>query len=89
MTDKHLVTATIEPSVVREVTGAELLDLARQGLLHSYEHTPEAAAVLEGTVFKAPGKWPAAEKAPKKRDVVKAPAPVGATAPGGDDTKGE
>ena len=89
MTDKHLVTATIEPSVVREVTGAELLDLARQGLLHSHEHTPEAAAVLEGTVFKAPGKWPAAEKAPKKSAAVKAPEPVGASAPVDADKKGE
>ena len=88
MTDKHLVRATIEPSVVREVTGAELLDLARQGLIHSYEHTDAAAAVLEGTVFTAPGKWPAAEKV-KKADVVKAPAPIGASAPADPDAKGE
>lgn len=86
MTDKHLVRATIEPSVVREVTGAELLDLARQGLIHSYEHTPEAAVVLEGTVFKAGTKWKPADK---KADVATAPAPVGASAPGADDTKGE
>lgn len=87
MTDLHPVRVTQEPGVVREVSGAELLDLARQGLIHSYDHTEAAAAVLEGTVFTAPGKWPAAAKT-KKADVVKAPDPVGASAPAGDDTKG-
>lgn len=86
MTDKHLVRATIEPSVVREVSGAELLDLARQGLIHSLERTPEAAAVLEGTNFKAGPKWKPAEK---KGEIATAPAPAGATAPGADNTKGE
>lgn len=83
---KHLVRATIEPSVVREIDDAELLDLARQGFIHSYEKTEAAAAVLEGTVFKTTSrKWAPAEK---KADVVTAPAPAGASAPADDDTKG-
>jgi hypothetical protein len=57
----HLVRATQEPGVVREVTDAELLDLHRQGILHSYEHTDEALIVLGGTV-KTPGKWKAPDK---------------------------
>lgn len=66
----HLVRATQEPSVVREIEDAELLDLARQGLLFSYEHTPAAAAVLNGTV-KTPGKWKAANRGD---EIVTAPA---------------
>lgn len=92
MTDNlHPVRVTQEPGVVREVGNAELLDLARQGLIHSYEHTPEAAAVLEGTNFETVGNWPAAEKLAKlkKTGVVKAPAQIGATAPAADETKGE
>ena len=66
---KHLARATQEPGVVREIDDAELLDLARQGLLYSYEHTDAAAAVLGGAV-KTPGKW----KGPDRGDdVVTAP----------------
>lgn len=50
MTDLHPVRVTMEPGVVREVTDAELVDLARQGLIHSYKHTPAARVVLSGTV---------------------------------------
>lgn len=71
----HLVRATQEPDVVREVTDAELLDLHRQGILHSYEHTDAAALVLGGTV-KTPGKW----KAPAK-DVEPVTAPPSTTEP--------
>lgn len=67
----HLVRVTQEPDVVRRVSGAELLDLSRQGLLHSYDRTDEAAAVLGGSHVKTPGKWKAAEKS---ADVVEAPA---------------
>ncbi len=68
---KHLARVTQEPGVVREVDGAELLDLARLGILHSYEHTDEAAAALGGSHVKTPGKWKAAQSG---EDVVSAPA---------------
>lgn len=68
---KHLVRATQEPGVVREVDDAELLDLHRSGILHSYERTDAAAAVLGGTV-KTPGKW----KSPDKGEAVVEAAPA-------------
>ena len=83
---KHLARATQEPGVVREVDDAELLDLHRQGILHAYEHTDEAAAVFGGSHVKTPGKWK-----PKERgdDVVTAPtAMTDPAAPATDDTKG-
>lgn len=43
----HKLRVTPEPTVVREVDDAELVDLARQGLIHSYEHTDAAATVLD------------------------------------------
>lgn len=61
MTDKHAVRVTIEPGVVREVEDVVLVDLARQGLIHSYEHTDAAAAVLGGTI-KGVAKWKGAER---------------------------
>lgn len=84
---KHLVRATQEPGVVREVEDAELVDLHRSGILHSYEHTAEAEAVLGGTV-KTPGKW----KAPEKGAEIVTP-PAGMTDPAanageGDEKKG-
>jgi len=63
VTTKHAVRVTQEPGVVRLVDDSELIDLSRQGLIHSYEHTPEAAAVLGGTL-KGVQAW----KAPKKGD---------------------
>jgi hypothetical protein len=60
----HRVRATIEPAVVREVTDAELLDLHRQGILHSYEHTDDAKAALGGEHVKTPKSW----KAPADRE---------------------
>lgn len=66
----HLVRATQEPDVVREVGDAELLDLARSGILHSFKHTPEAKAVLEGTVYPEVEKWVPVRKA---EDIVTAP----------------
>lgn len=57
----HSVRVTQEPGVVHEVDDRELLDLSRQGILHSYEHTDEAAEILSGTVA-TPGKWKAATK---------------------------
>lgn len=69
VTTKHAVRVTQEPGVVREIDSAELVDLARQGLIHSYEHTPEAAAVLGGTI-KGVKSWKAAEKG---EDTVEAP----------------
>lgn len=69
VTTKHAVRVTQEPGVVREVDGSELLDLARQGLIHSYEHTPEAESVLGGTV-KGVKAWKGAEKG---EEIVEAP----------------
>lgn len=56
---------------MREVDDAELLDLHRQGILHSYDHTDEASAVLGGTV-KTPGKW----KAPERGEEIVTPDPA-------------
>lgn len=81
---KHLARATQEPGVVREVDDAELLDLARQGLLYSYEHTDAAAAVLGGTV-KTPGKW----KSPDRSDDVVTAPPATTEPPASADEKGE
>lgn len=67
---KHLARVTLEPDVVREVDSAELLDLARQGLIEAYKHTDEAKAALGGSHIRTPGKW----KAPsEKSDIVTAP----------------
>lgn len=68
----HKLRVTIEPGVVREVDDAELVDLARQGLVHSYEHTEAAAAVLSTSGTKlVVNRWKDADKA---SDVVTAPA---------------
>jgi hypothetical protein len=81
---KHLVRVTQEPGIVREVDDAELTDLARQGLLFSYDHTDEASAVLDGTV-KTPSKW----KAPARDDErVEAPPATTDPAAPATDTKG-
>lgn len=70
----HRVRVTQEPTVVREITDAELLDLSRQGLIHSFEHTVEALAIVpEG--FKTEAKW----SAPKRGDGIVTPAPDVAT----------
>lgn len=81
---KHLARATQEPGVVREIDDAELLDLARQGLLYSYEHTDAAAAVLGGTV-KTPGKW----KSPDRGDDVVTAPPATTEPTASADEKGE
>ena len=81
----HKLRVTIEPGVVREVDDAELVDLARQGLVHSYEHTDDAKAVLHGAGVDASlivNRWKDADKA---SDVVTAPAAATATKT---DTKG-
>lgn len=81
----HAVRVTQEPGVVRNVDDRELVDLARQGLLHSYEHTPEAADVLAGTSFEPVAKW----KAPgKSTPVVVTPDPAGASVPVTAETEG-
>lgn len=85
MTDKHHVRATLEPDVVREVSGAELLDLSRQGLLHSYDRTDAAQAALGGSHVKTPGKWKAADK---PSEIVTA-SPALTDAPASADEKGE
>jgi hypothetical protein len=54
---KTKVRTTIEPGVVLTVDDSELLDLDRQGLIHSSE---------SGKYGKA--KWPAADKAEKTAD---------------------
>lgn len=74
----HKLRVTIEPGVVREVDDAELVDLARQGLIHSYEHTDDAKAALEahGATPNVVAKWKDANKA---SDVVTAPDPATAT----------
>lgn len=78
----HQVRVTQEPGVVREVTDAELTDLHRQGILHSFEHTREAAAIVpKGYEVKA--KWKGAEKG---ADIVTAPEPMTHTEVGAADT---
>lgn len=83
----HKLRVTIEPGVVREVDDAELVDLARQGLIHSYEHTDEAAAVLSAHDLRPKVKtWKAPEKG---AEIVTAPPAI--TDPAGaqsTDTKG-
>lgn len=69
---KHLVRVTQEPGVVREVDSAELLDLARSGIIDSYEHTDEAKAALGGSHVKTPGKW----AGPSKSDEIVTPPPA-------------
>lgn len=65
------VRVTQEPGVVREVDNVELADLARMGILHSFEHTPEAVAVLpEG--YRAANKW----RAPAKGDDIVTASPA-------------
>lgn len=67
----HKVRVTQEPHVVREVSDAELLDLARQGLIDSYNHTEEAKAILpEG--FTVDGRR--FEPAERGEEIVTAPA---------------
>lgn len=86
MADKTNVRVTIEPGVVREVDDAELLDLHRQGLLHSFERSAVTDAVTDGA--KSPHKW----QAPKKgEETIEAPPSMtepAAPASGDDDTKG-
>ena len=79
----HKVRVTQEPGVVREVDDSELNALARQGLVHSYEHTDEAAAVLPDG-FKAPQKW----KAPAKGGETVTASPDLATPAASTDTEG-
>lgn len=52
----HEVRVTQEPTVVRKVTDSELLDLARQGLIHSLDLTEKAQAVI-GKDFTARSAW--------------------------------
>lgn len=80
----HLVRATQEPGVVREIDDAELLDLARQGLLHSYDHTDEASVVLGGVV-KTESKW----KGPNRGDNIVTPPAAVTDTPASADEKGE
>lgn len=61
MADKTKVRVTQEPGVVREVDDRELVDLQRQGILHSFEHTEHALHVLPKS-YKAPNRWRGAEK---------------------------
>lgn len=70
---KHYARVTQEPGVVREIDDTELLALARQGLLHSYEHTAEAKTALGGRHVETPAKWKAAD-APS--DIVSPDAPI-------------
>lgn len=82
----HLVRATQEPGVVREVGDAELVDLARQGLLHSYDHTDEAKAVLANVVVAGRQKpW----KAPSRGEEIVEPSPDVTEPPASADEKGE
>jgi hypothetical protein len=78
--EKTRVRVTIEPGVVREVDDAELTDLARQGLIHSYDRTDHAAEVLGGTIA-TPGKWKAPERGD---DIIGAPASMTEPAAGAD-----
>lgn len=48
------IRTTIEPGKVLEVDGAELLDLHRQGLLHSFERGESTDAIGAG---KSPNRW--------------------------------
>lgn len=59
----HKLRVTQEPGVVREVDDAELVDLARQGLIHSYEHTDATADALDKFNLKPEvERWKAAKK---------------------------
>lgn len=79
---KHFVRVTQEPGVVREVDDTELVDLHRQGILHSFEHTAAAAAIVPAG-YKIKAKWKPAEKG---ADVVTAPEPMTHTEVGTADT---
>lgn len=83
---KHLVRVTLEPGVVRKVDDRELLDLGRQGILHSFERTDEAKAILADVPTSNLKAW---KDADKKTEIVEAPAAI--TDPAGSqsaDTKG-
>jgi hypothetical protein len=79
------VRVTQEPGVVREIDDAELIDLARQGLIHSYERTEEAKAVLVDTPVGRVKAWKDAEH---KADIV-TPPPAVTDPPASIDQKGE
>lgn len=78
----NLVRVTQEPGVVREVDDRELIDLQRQGVLHSFEHTEHTLDVLPKG-YKAENRWKAADKV---ADIVTAPDPTTATNVGTTDT---
>lgn len=61
----HNVRVTQEPGVVREVDDRELVDLGLLGLIHSFERTPEAVALLPKG-FSTDERW----KAPAKGDEI-------------------
>ena len=83
----HKLRVTVEPGVVREVDDAELVDLARQGLIHSFEHTEAAAEVLDQHDLKPKVKsWKGAERG---GEIVTAPASITPTAGETDKKKGE
>lgn len=65
------IRTTIEPGKVLEVDGAELLDLHRQGLLHSFERGESTDAIGAG---KSPNRW-------RDGDVVDVPSGVITDAP--------
>lgn len=81
----HLVRATQEPGVVREVDDAELVDLARQGLLHSYERTDAAKeALADVRVLGTQKPW----KAPARGEEIVEPSPDVTEPPASADEKG-
>lgn len=59
---EHNVRVTQEPGVVRKVDDRELLDLARQGLIHSFERTDEAKAVIGSVKLGKLAPWRAPDK---------------------------
>lgn len=77
---KHLVRVTQEPVVVHEVDDTELLDLARQGILHSFERTDAAASVLDEVSDLPRTKW----KAPERGADIVTPPPAVTESPSGE-----
>lgn len=66
---KHLARATQEPGVVRKVDDAELLDLHRMGILHSFEQTASTDRVLDGA--ESPKAWKSPEEDAEKVEAEK------------------
>lgn len=75
------VRTTIEPGKVLEVDDAELVDLHRQHLLHSFERSESTDAISAG---KSPNRWRNGEVTPVDSGII-----TDSNAGEGDDTEGD